>query len=99
MEKSREYAEKHEAVLSGVKAWVSETYAGLAIETFIVPYGEGARVALVYKAGNGVYPVATACDRELKAPVKGIVHGLCGLLKLRAKDEIGHLKRELRSKK
>ena len=97
MDKSREYVEKHEGILTAVRAWVQETYAGLSIEAFITPYGEGARIALVQKAKGGVYPVATACARELGAPVKDIVHGLCGLLKVRAQEEVAHLRKESRS--
>ena len=99
MDKSKEYVEKSPAILVGVRAWVSETYAGLSIEAFITPYGGGARIALVQKAKNGIYPVATACARELQAPIKDIVHGLCGLLKVRAKEEVQHLRKESRSKK
>jgi hypothetical protein len=99
MDKSKEYIERSEVILGKVKELVSEAWPAFGIETIIVPFGQGARVCLIRAIGRGVYPIATACVNEFKFSTKDIVHGLWGVLKLRAKDEVQYLKKESKLKK
>jgi len=97
MEKSEAYIKFSSIVQEKIGELAGEAYPGLELEVLTVPFGDGIRVVLMKALSKRAYPISCATISSLThAPLKDIVHGLWGVLKKRAMDEIKVAKKETR---